>query len=515
MDNVQAIPVNEQSFKAFLFNNRRNRMILYIAAAAIVIQFAIFKYLYPFASYIHGDSFSYINAAEKNLDINTYPIGYSRFLRLFSVFTNSDTALVTFQYLFIQASALFLLFTIFYFYKAGKTIQYMLIGYMVFNPLFLHLGNLVSSDCVFACLSLTWFSLMLWIIHRPTNKIIFWHTVVLFIAFTVRYNAIIYPFIATLAFWLSRLPIRKKMAGIVAGVLLCGLFAGYTSYKYKKLTAHWQFSPFSGWLLANNAMFAYRFVDNVDHKSVPKKFQALDNMIWNFFARARNLTASEEAQASTFYMWTPGLPLMKYRDSLFIAAKDSAKEFKKWASMGPFYKEFGWYIIKKYPWHFVRYFMWPNSHKYYAPPLEFLENYNSKKGTVTEQAKTWFGYKSTKVKTRTSDGKVWVLDFYPILSGIINVVMLFGLLYYILLKGWQYNPVFKKIVAMGGVVWLLNAVFTIWASSAALRFQSFPVLLTTTFALLLVDWMAQLMRSIKLESKKEKISEQFSQEAIA
>ncbi|MBO9565799.1 MAG: hypothetical protein J7621_23685, partial [Niastella sp.] len=58
---------------------------------ALVIQFSIFKYLYPFASFIHGDSFSYLQAANENLSINTYMVGYSNFLRLFSVFTKSDT----------------------------------------------------------------------------------------------------------------------------------------------------------------------------------------------------------------------------------------------------------------------------------------------------------------------------------------------------------------------------------------------------------------------------------------
>src|SRR5882757_8736154 len=124
MNNMQNAPANEQSFKEFLFHDRRSLRILYLAAAAIVIQFGIFKYLYPYANYIHGDSFSYINAAEKNLDINTYLIGYSKFLRLFSVFNRTDYVLTAFQYLFIECSALYLLFTIFYFYKPGRVMQY-------------------------------------------------------------------------------------------------------------------------------------------------------------------------------------------------------------------------------------------------------------------------------------------------------------------------------------------------------------------------------------------------------
>jgi hypothetical protein len=518
MNTTPYTPAYEQNFKHFLFNNSRNLITLYLAAAAIVIQFAIFKYLYPFASYIHGDSFSYLNAADKNLTINTYLIGYSKFLRLFSIFAKPDYMLVAFQYLFIQCGVLFLLFTIFYFYKPSKVIQIIVLCFMVLNPLFLHLGNMVSSDGFFLSLSCIWFALLLWIIHRPSTKIIIWHAVVLFIAFTFRYNAMIYPFIAGLAFGLSQMSLRKKLVGVGLGLFLCGIFVGFTSYRYKKLTGYWQYAPFSGWQFANNAMYAYRDVDTADYKSVPKKFFSLDSMVRKYYLSTRNVSLypSEKAMASTFYMWSKGMPLMDYRDNLFKKTKDSINEFKKWASMGPLYKSYGLYLIRQYSGQFVRSFMWPNARKYYAPPVEFLEDYNSGRKLVTEQAKTWFGYTSTKVKTRMLDGKVRVLDIYPILSGIINVVMLFGLLYYVLLKGWQYNSVFNKILIMGCAVWLINAAFTIFASSAALRFQSFPIILTTTFALLLVDWMAQLVRSMKVEKNIQKeVNEPLLPEVIA
>jgi hypothetical protein len=514
MNDSVVISSESLSFKAFLFKNKTKRRIIWLTAAALVIQFAIFKYFYPFANFIHGDSFKYLEAADDNLTIGFYPIGYSKFLRLVSIFAKPDIVLAGLQYLLIQTSALFLLFTIFYCYHPGKQMQWILLCFMVFNPLFLHLGNMVSSDGFFLALSLTWFSLMLWLIHRPSNKIIFWHGIVLFVCFMVRYNALIYPFIAVVAFCLSGLSFRKKITGIIFPLLLCGWFIGMTQHQYKKLTGYSQFSPFSGWQMANNAMYAYRYVDSADRKPVLSKYKALDESIRKFYDKTRNLMMypSEREQASTFYMWSPGMPLMKYRDSLF---KDTAKatDFKRWASMGPFYKEYGIYIIKKYPFYFLRYFAWPNSNKYYAPPLEFLQYYNSGRINVTEQAQKWFGYPSRTVKTRMSSQQTWVLDFYPILTGIINVVMFFGLLYYILLKGWQYNKVFYKTIVIAATVWLFNAGFTIFASSAALRFQSFPVILTTTFSLLLVDWMVQLMR-IMSTAKKNQLKDINAEQAM-
>jgi len=300
-------------------------------------------------------------------------------------------------------------------------------------------------------------------------------------------------------------------------LLLCGWFVVLTMYQYKKLTGYWQYSPFSGWQFANNAMYAFREVDTADYKPVPKKFYALDTMIRKFYARTRQMmNPNEKKQTSTFYMWSPGMPLMQYRNIVFKQDTATASELKRWASMAPLYKEYGLFIIRRYPWHFAAYFVWPNSHKYFAPPVEFLEHYNSGVNYVTNQTKSWFGYKSTTVKVNMSNDETWVLNFYPILSGIINVVMLIGLLYYVILKGWKYNRVFNKTLLIAGALWLLNAGFTIFASSAALRFQSFPVLLTTTITLLLVDWMVQLMKTIRLaENEQKAIKEDFSPKAMA
>lgn len=498
MNNQTAIATNTTSFKHFLLKYKRNKTTLILAGIAVVIQFVVFKFFYPFISYIHGDSFSYLDAADRNLDINHYLIGYSKFLRLFSVFNSTDYALAAFQYLFIQCSALYLLFTLFYFYKPGKVVQIILLCFMVLNPLFLHLSNLVSSDGFFLALSLIWFALLLWIIHRPSIKIFVWHAVVLLVAFTFRYNALIYPIIAVLAFWLSNISLKKRLLGISMVLFLCGSFISFTMYKYKKLTGYWQYSPFSGWQLANNAMYAYRYVDSAERKPVPKKFRNLDNMIREFFDSTRNTAKflTEALKANTFYMWRRDMPLMQYKKRQF-KNDTTASELKQWASMGPFYKEYGIHIIKQYPQYFIEYFIWPNASKYYAPPIEFLSSYNSGNQTVTEQAKNWFGYETRIMKTRTKNNKVLILDFYRTLSGTINVVMICCLICFFILKGWRYTPQFSYAIWLSGAVWMINALFTIGASSAALRFQSFPIVLTTVFVLLLIDWLVQVMTLMK------------------
>lgn len=490
-----ATPEPQLSFKEFILNSRDNRKLLWMAGIGIIILFTVFKYFYPFPNFIHDDSFVYIQMAAQNANIETFPVGYPRFLRLFSVFSDSATALTAFQYLFIQSSALFLLFTLFYFYKPGKVMQKVLLCFIILNPLSLYLANLVSTDAIFLGLSLTWFALLLWIVNKPSTKVIIAHSLVLFVAFTFRYNALIYPVIAVAAFAISSLPIKKKMIGIIAGFLLCGLFISYTGNKYKQLTGSWQFSPFSGWQLANNAMYIYRYVDSAQRKPVPGRFNVLDNMIRTYFDSTRDVRRFpfEALKANTAYMWSRHLPLMVHMEKQF--AEDSTiSSFKKWALMGPLYGDYGSFIIKQYPMKFAEHFLWPNAQNYYAPSVEFLGQYNDGRDSIAAIAQQWFRYKNREVKTRLDNAEAYTLDFYPILTGVMNVLFLCALICFALLDGFRGNMQFRKVVLMAAVVWIMNAGFTIFASPAALRFQSFQIILATISSLLLIDWMLQLIK---------------------
>lgn len=488
-------------FKDFLFKNKTNRQFLWFAAIVSIIQFAVFKYFFPFAHYIHGDSFVYIQAASANQDINTHLIGYSRFLRLFSVFSSSDVVLTSLQYLMAQASGLFFLLTIFYFHNIGRVMRYILVILMVVNPMFLYIANMISSDCLFMSLSLLWFSLLLWILHKPSKLVIVLHTIVIAFAFTVRYNALVYPGIAVLVFLFAKIPVYKKAVGIVSFLVLCGLFVAYTGNKFKELTGTWQFSPFSGWQAANNAMYTYRYVDSADRKPVPKRFYALDSTIRDYFDKHRDIKKFpiEEIKASTFYMWTPGLPLYAYRDKVFIDKKDTlATDLKMWSSMGPLYKDYGTWIIKQYPLKFAQHFVGPNFIKYYAPPAEFMEFYNGGNDSVGQNAVTWFRYSNAHVYSRIKDPKAYILEIYPVVTGMMNVMLFCSLVCYVWLGGIKNKGRMRLSMGLVLTVWFLNALFTIISSPAAIRLQAFPILLETTFALILVDWLFSLAKSSEI-----------------
>lgn len=490
-----------QTLKNYIFKEPENKPYVRTAIISIIIQLLFFKYWYPFASYIHGDSFAYIGEAFDNVDIETYPIGYPKFLRLFSVFTHSDLALVVFQYILLQASILSFIFTLFYFFSPHKYTRIALFGFMLFNPVFLHLANLISSDTLFISLSLIWFNILIWSIYYPTPKLIIAHALVLFTAFTVRYNALFYPAVAAIAFIFYRNRFILKIGGLVLCSLLIYGFINFNQKKYFELCGKSQFTPFSGWQMANNAMYAYRYVKKEDITPVPKKYQQLDNMIRNYYDTTRDHKKhpEEELVASTVYMWTPTAPLRRYM-GLQYNGDSTVPELKKWAFVAPFFKDYGTLIIKKYPWHFLENYILPNAIKYYAPPVEFLEKYNTGYDRVNPIARRWFSYKSDIVTTIFKEPEVHILDYYPILVGCMNVVFFLGLIGFLILDGYKKMKNLSKAILLVASLWLLNFGFSVFASPIALRFQLFPILVMTSFAFLFMEF---LIKESAIESQKE------------
>ncbi|TWW00649.1 hypothetical protein [Chitinophaga pinensis] len=81
-----------------------------------------------------------------------------------------------------------------------------------------------------------------------------------------------------------------------------------------------------------------------------------------------------------------------------------------------------------------------------------------------------------------------MLDFYPILVGMMNVVFIFSLFGFVLLKGFRYNKALSVGLLLAFGLWIINFGFSVFASQIALRFQMLPILIFFSFGLLLIDY---------------------------
>jgi hypothetical protein len=114
--------------------DRSVRRYVILGVVLSVLQFILFKLLYPFPDFF-SDSYSYIFAADAHLDVSIWPIGYSKFLSAAHLFTHSDTALVAVQYFLMQLSVLYFYLTVYHLFQLTRVSRNVLFAFLFLDPL--------------------------------------------------------------------------------------------------------------------------------------------------------------------------------------------------------------------------------------------------------------------------------------------------------------------------------------------------------------------------------------------
>jgi protoporphyrinogen oxidase len=468
------------SFTQYLFRNKINKWTICIAGLLAIIQFVIFKMLYPYASFM-PDSGAYIEAAQNNYVINFWPIGYSWFLRCFHVFFQSDTALVLFQYLLLQGSALGFVFTLFYFVEPGRIVRYVLPAFFVLNPLFLVTANYVSSDALFITLSFIWATQLLWLIYRPSSRLLLFHVCILFLAFIVRFNSLYYPLISAVVIIASKLRLNVRLAGIGLSFLLIAVFGWYSSNQYKAITGERQFAAFAGWQLAGNALYAYSH-GNEKIEKVPAQFSVLHKMVNRHIDSLSRVALRPDSMPGIYYQWKG--PLEQYFKYQF-PGDTNLTNFKHYASLAPLYKAYGTYLIKQQPQAYVQHFLWPNLIRFYVPSEEFLGQYNIY-NQVNDAEKRWFGYNKATLTGYSKEFKV--VHMMPVVSAGINLLFVGGLVGFIMLGGLKKAKKLSPVLLLITALWIANMGFSVLASPIVLRYQLFTMSMIFGAGVLLLEF---------------------------
>jgi len=500
-NNTFRLRINTQnSFFFFIKKEKRNQVILFVALIAAIVQFYLFKLFYPFPDFF-SDSYSYIYAAYANLNINIWPIGYSKFLRYFHFLSHSDTALVGFQYFLYTTASLYFLLTFLYFYKIKRNYIVIIFVFLFLNPLPLYLCNYINSDALFLSISLLWFTQILWIINHPRIYQIFLHAILLFACFSIRNNAYYYPFISILVFAISKQSIWRKVSGAAFGILLIIPFVIFTRSMAFKLTGTYQFSLFTGWQLANNALYMRDKIE-IDSINLPDaECKELDMISKNFFKDIPPGTYRRylSSYVGNYFIREPQSPLKKYFENHYNIT-DRLSLIISWGRASKVFEKYGIYLIEKEPIHFLRYFVPLNMRHYFIPPLEKLEIYNLGDDDVLIIAQDWFDYKTPEVYSVSKTIQGNILSVFPLLFLFTNLYLL-GCLAVVHFKGrpLKIYHSFKGILLVNIFFLFANFCFTILATMNVLRYQIFPMIILIVSAILLsecVDRMSINQKSI-------------------
>jgi hypothetical protein len=474
----------DRSLITFVRRDRWNFRLLLVALCCIVGEWVVFKLAYPFPDFF-SDSYSYINAAANNLDINIWPIGYSKFLRLFHYITYSDTAFVSFQFFSLELAALYFYFTVLYWFKPGQLVTVGLFLFLFCNPLFFYLSNYVSTEALFAALSLVWFTELLWIIFRPGHGKIWLQTACVFIAFTFRYNALYYPIVTAMAYLLSRQKVLAKWVGTLAVLPLLVAFWLFSRDANLRLSGVPEASILSGWQMANNALYMRGKIKVQPGEFSTPACRELDSISAYFFSRVGpNFDDFLNNNPGNFFIQDWRAPL-----KIYMVRHYNSPGRRPWATVSPVFGEYGTTLIKAYPLSYARYFLLPNTANYFDPNIEKLVVYNMGMDSVMQPAPEWFHYSTPRIRviSKTLQGDfLFVFSFFFMA---INFFLICGAFWYF------YNKVYRGIGTVVNRACLLMAIFLIFnfgfsvlAGIIVLRYQFFPMILITLGNLVLFEW---------------------------
>jgi len=476
---------NKKSFRAFITGEKQNKNYLYVILLLGCLQFIFFKLLYPFPDFI-SDSYSYIDTNLYQMDVNLWPVGYSKYLRLIHFITPSATFLVFTQFIILQISLTYFFYSILYLFDLSKMYANILFAFLFFNPLFFYLANCVLSDAIFCTISLVLFTQYLWMFYRPKPLYIFSTALLIGFAFTLRYTAIFYPLIGTMTFMLSRQPVKSKILGIISPLFLIIPFVLYTQQKTKQKTGTSEFSVFGGWQLVNNALYMYDHI-TVDQAKLPAEMKELDNDTKDYFKRIPPFMRDLDPFPGTFFIKQPTAILKPYLLKKYTFT-DPPSQFEAWGKVSPLYKKYGMYLIKNHPIPFIKYYILLNVGNYFFPHLEKFNSYNLNMDTTWDDAKVWFHWDSNAVTSPPRTFQEHIFFFYPIIFMMANAYFSIIFFSYIIGKRKQIgNKFLSAAVILACITLFLNFCFSVFATPVVLRYQIFPLILLVTFSFILTD----------------------------
>jgi len=488
------------SFGNFIWNDPQNRKYLLLGIGISIVEFIVFKLLYPYPDFF-SDSYSYLFAAATHLDISIWPIGYSKFLSAFHEITSSDTALVGFQYFLLQISALILFFTLDYFYQLQNKSKQLLFLFIIINPLSLYLCNTINSDALFAALSIFWIAHLVWLLNIPTILNLFIHAVLLFLCFTIRNNAYYYPVVYVILLLLINKSILFKISGLIIPTVLLVSFIIHTQNEAYNLTGKRQFSLFSGWQLANNALYIYDKIQ-VDSSTLNTESSKELNRISENWIHKVNPTLYRdflESYVGNFFIRQPDAPLKTYYK---LHYQNQENIISSWGKASIVFESFGKAIILNHPWEYFRYFVIPNAVHYYIPPLSHIGLYNYGQDNIDPIAKEWFHYRKANVRafSYTLQG---ILAIYSGIFLLLNVSYLsyFGI--YLIKRNKIAKTLEKELLLYLATIFVVcNYVFSLIATVNILRYQIVPQFVLLFFSVFLSEYIQSNSKHFKKQISK-------------
>lgn len=470
---------------------------LITAIVGNVIIYTVLKALFPNADFV-ADSNTYLMSADNRVAITYRPVGYPNFLNFMGFKGGSENRVVLIQYLLTSVSSIFLFFTLTYFYPLKtKFIKAVVFIIICFNLMNFFVSNFVLSDALFTGLTVTIFTLSLWIKNTGKFAYLVFLFFIMYVTFSVRFNSLYFPFFIILTIMLC---FRMKLAYRVLGSLavaftFISFYAGQQKLNEQKFNVR-VLAGFSGWQLANNALYIYPYCD-IDiswfetrelrnlHKMVDTFFKQIDSAQFNDIYNTTDLSA--------YFIWQNKSPLKQY---LFRQPKTMKKSyFYNWVNISKLYSEYGNIIIRNNKGAFFKYHLMKNAKTFIYPQAEFFTDWEFKTLQLPEVTTQWFSKTSVQNNIRNRNLNDRLVNTYRVLYTVLISLTIAGIMYTLgrLFKSRQLKFEFSEFRThiIIGSFFCMTAAFSIYASAIVFRNILFLIPVLSTWLYLMYFYTEQ------------------------
>jgi len=481
---------------------------LTVVLPILTMEWIVFKCLYPYPDFF-TDSYSYIQTAAQQDAIGYRPVGYSLFLRLVHVFSSSATLVVTLQFLLVQGASVGLVLTLRRWCALKEGVVGVLMGFILLNPVIPYMCNYISSDALFIGLSLIWLTVLTGVLRDGKWWRLVVQVVLLFVIFNVRYVALFYPAVAALTILLARRGWVYGLAGVVASVGVVVACTLWIKAITKKETGADVFSAFSGWQIANNALNIYEEIP-VDTVGLPSaECRELAGDVQRYFASRKPVLVDDttvekigaaetkkEPAVTTAYMWVRSSPLHVYlRD---YKVHNRLGYFDAWNRVGVIYSQYGYFVARKHPVDYLRYYGWPSAKTYFLTDLDVIASFNEGKPEIDPVAVDWFRLPRRRVEVCSATVQGKLLAPVPWLYFLLNIAYVVAAALFLPFRSLrEENRVFTGSFRLASAFLLANTFFSIFATPSVFRYQVLPTIVLFIFGVCAIAKSAPRLRNLQ------------------
>lgn len=461
----------KESTKTFIpfLKAKEQRVDWIILLLSCIVGYVILKICYPYPATI-SDSGTYVHAAAADMFTFYRPFGYSSFLQMVHAITSSIHAIFIVQIiLYFLASASFAFVIKYVFPPANKILWWVLLFFFVFSPIAFYMANAIMSDLLFAVMIYFMLAAFLYLFKNKKSWIaLAVFLLSLYFALQVRYSAMMFPPLFIVCFFLFK--DKMRWIGIAGTIVVTLIFYNQVKSDMRETTGFNQFSTgFDGWQLANNALHVIPYID-----LKPERIKSEEMRLLHEIAVLQKSVILEKTnngtKTSASFMWINDQPLKQF---LFAYINYYQQPYPTaWVKLGSgIYKDYGQFLIKKYPLQFLRYYYLPNAKSiFYVDSKEIIGSYSPINGRDIFQ---WYripeGTDMNAKYTPYSDfvAEASAMSYIPIF-----IIILVGAVLSVVMRkklSWRDNDGKKAfwIIVTVGVIYYAATVF---ASPVSLRF---------------------------------------------